>query len=144
MQQKAPQYAVRVFFLDGSALGKLSRRRIYIHACHTRIGGSRTQDRLQTCILAVLKYVKTEANIDKDKYLLPDDDARIVSNIQAEASKAPWVPRPSKVRTFIASCSSGLNTPPIISNKSWTTRVAWAPIDIQALGTSHRAMLFNL
>ena len=44
--EKAPQYAIRVFFMPGNTFLPLSRRRVFVHMLHNRRGGAAAQDRM--------------------------------------------------------------------------------------------------
>ena len=48
--ERAPQYAILVLFMDGAGFNLLSRRRVWCHFCHRRVGGVTAQRRLQNYV----------------------------------------------------------------------------------------------
>ena len=54
---KAPAYDVAVFFLDGHNHWVMTRRRVYIHLLHERVGGKVAHERMKRFVMVTLRLM---------------------------------------------------------------------------------------
>ena len=50
LQEETPEYHALVIFIDGGTFNRVNRKRVYVHACHSRAGGQAAHDRMSSLL----------------------------------------------------------------------------------------------